>query len=175
MSTPQPAGTSFALSHRILTGALMGALVLIGVVLLFVLPIEETPPLWVPLAQVAVGVGLHLALEAVGYRTPPLDPSLDDAAAAAQATMRYQAGTILRFALCEAIAIASIAMAFVLPVGGWLIYATGAVVSLVLMWVHVWPSARPVGRFADALEAGGQRSGLREAFGLSSPGPIQRL
>jgi hypothetical protein len=43
------------------------------------------------------------------------------------------------------------------------------------MAVHVWPWARPVGKVADALEAGGKRSGLRETFGLSSPGPIQRL
>ena len=42
------------------------------------------------------------------------------------------------------------------------------------MVVHVWPWARPVGKAADALEAGGRRSGLREAFGLA-PGPVQRL
>lgn len=43
------------------------------------------------------------------------------------------------------------------------------------MRVHVWPGSRPVGKFADALEAGGRSSGLRESFGLSAPGPIQRL
>lgn len=174
MSTSQPA-TTFAASHRILVSALMGALVFIGVALFFVLPVDETPPVWFLAALLAAGVGLHVVLEGIGYRTPPLDPSLDDATAATQATTRYQAGTILRFALCEAVAIASIALAFVLPVGGWFVYAAGAVVSLVLMAVHVWPSARPVGKYADALEAGGQRSGLREAFGLSAPGPIQRL
>lgn len=98
MSLPQPPGAPFAVSHRMLAGALMGALVVIGVALFFVLPSDEAPPVWVPLAQVLAGVGLHLALEAVGYRTPPLDPSLDDDAAAAQATTRYQAGMILRCA-----------------------------------------------------------------------------
>jgi hypothetical protein len=82
---------------------------------------------------------------------------------------------IMRFAIAEFVAIASVAAAFVLPDGSILTYLGGAVVSLVLMVVHVWPGARPVGKVADALEAGGRRSGLREAFGLSAPGPIQRL
>ena len=34
---------------------------------------------------------------------------------------------------------------------------------------------RALAAIADALEAGGRRSGLRETFGLSSPGPIQRF
>ena len=63
----------------------------------------------------------------------------------------------------------------VLTDGDLLTYLGGAVVSLVLMAVHVWPWARPVGKVADALEADGRRSGLREAFGLSPAGPIQRL
>ena len=45
-------------------------------------------------------------------------------------------------------------------------YAVGALVSLVLMGVHVWPWSRPVGRTADALERAGQPSYLREAFGI---------
>jgi hypothetical protein len=73
---------------------------------------------------------------------------------------------ILRFAVSEFIAIASIAAAFVLPDGDILTYLGGAVVSLVLMGVHVWPWARPVGKTADALEASGRASGLREAFGV---------
>lgn len=82
---------------------------------------------------------------------------------------------ILRFAISEFVAIASIAAAFVLPDGDVLVHVGGALVSLVLMVVHVWPWARPVGKTADALEAGGRRSGLREAFGVSSSGPIQQL
>lgn len=81
---------------------------------------------------------------------------------------------ILRFALSEVIAIASLVAAFVVE-GGILTYAVGAVVSLVLMAVHVWPSARPVGRVADALEAAGRRTTLREEFGVPAPGPIQQF
>ena len=178
MSSPRPPVAPFVMSHRILVGALMAALVFIGMALLFVLPLDQAPPLWVPLAQLAAGAGIHLVLEAIGYRTPPLEPSLDDDAAAAQALVRYQSGMFLRFALCEAVAIASIALAFVLPTGGWVVYGVGAVVSLVLMVVHVWPWSRPVGKAADALEASGRSSRLREVFGIAGAGAggaIQRL
>ncbi len=57
--------------------------------------------------------------------------SEDDAAAAAR--VRWQSSMILRFALCEFVALASIAAAFVLEEGGFLVYAVGALVSLVLM------------------------------------------
>jgi hypothetical protein len=118
------------------------------------------------LVQVLAGLAAHGLLEAIGYRTPPLAPDLSDEAAAAQARTRWQSGMILRFAVSEFIAIASIAAAFVLPDGDILTYLGGAVVSLVLMGVHVWPWARPVGKTADALEASGRASGLREAFGV---------
>jgi len=116
-----------------------------------------------------------MLLDAVGYRTQPLASDLTEEAAVAQAQARWQAGMILRFALAELIAIVSIAAAFVLPEGDITVYLGGALVSLVLMVVHVWPGARPVGKAATALEAGGTRSGLRETFGLSEPGPVQRL
>ncbi|WP_182378525.1 hypothetical protein [Nocardioides sp. WS12] len=176
-TTPEPTATQFAMSTRVLSGTLMGALVFIGLACFFVLPLDETPPLWVPLAQLAAGIATHALLEAMGYHTLPLDPSLTSDDAAAQARAQWQSSMILRFALCESIAILSLALAFVLPEGGFLIYAGGALVALVLMVVHVWPWARPVRKFADTLESAGQASGLREAFGVlgASSGPIQRL
>ena len=175
MSTPQPLGAPFAVSNRILAASLMGALVVMGVALSFVLPREGSFPVVVLLVQLVAGVVVHVLLDAVGYRTPPLATGLTEEAAVAQARARWQAGMILRFALAELIAIVSIAAAFVLPEGDITVYLGGAVVSLVLMVVHVWPGARPVGKAATALEAGGTRSGLRETFGLSEPGPVQRL
>lgn len=167
-SATSPSGAQFAMSARILSSTLMGALVFIGVALVFVLPTDETPPLWVPLAQVAAGVAVHVALEAIGYRVQPLDPGQSDDDAAAAGRLRWQSAMILRFALSEFVALASIAAAFVLQTGGFLVYAVGALVSLVLMFVHVWPWARPVGRTADALEANGKASHLRQTFGLPS-------
>ena len=166
MSTPLPAAAPFALTTRVLAASLMGALVVMGVALAVVLPPEGSMSVTVLLVQVVAGLAAHGLLEAIGYRTPPLAPDLTDEAAAAQARTRWQSGMFLRFAVSEFIAIASIAAAFVLPDGDILTYLGGAVVSLVLMGVHVWPWARPVGRTADALEASGRASGLREAFGV---------
>ena len=167
MSSATPlAAAQFAMSMRILSSALMGALFFIAIALYFVLPTDEVPPLWVPAAQLLAGFSVHLLLDAVGYRTLPLDSSLSDNDAKAQSRLRFQAATTMRFAFSEAIAIASIVLAFVLVEGGFLVYAVGMVVALVLMIVHVWPWSRPVGRFADNLEAAGKPSGLREAFGI---------
>ena len=175
MSTPLPAAAPFASSTRILAGALMGALVMIGVALGAVVPLDAPVSPVVLGAQVAAGVVVHLLLEAIGYRTAPLSTALPDEQAAAQARTRWQTLMVMRFAIAESIAIASIAATFVLTDAGFVTYLGGAVVSLALMALHVWPGARPVGKVADALEADGRRSGLREVFGHSSPGPVQRL
>lgn len=169
MSSPAAPDTSWATPTRILAASLMWALVLIGIALYFVLGERDmsSPPLVVPVVQIGVGVGVHLLLEAIGYRTAPLSPSLSEEEAANEARTRWQSGMVLRFALCEAVAIASVAAAFVLTEGGYLTYVGGVLVSLVLMLLHVWPGARPVGKVADALERDGRRSGLRETFGVA--------
>lgn len=174
MTTSPDAATPFALSARILSGTLMAALVFIGISLFFVLGTDTTPPTWVPLAQLAAGIAIHFVVEAIGYRPQPLDPSMSDEDAATAARTRWQSSMILRFALIEAIAIVSIVVAFVVDGGVWT-YAVGALVSLALMALHVWPAARSVGKTADALEAQGQSSFLREAFGVPAPGAIQQF
>jgi len=173
MTTTPAQAPAFAQSVRILSGALMGGLVFFGIALFFVLGTKDTPPVWLPVAQLAAGVGVHVLLESIGYRTRPLDPDLGDADAEQAARAAWQSSMMLRFALSEAIAIVSVVAAFVVE-GGILAYAVGALVSLALMAVHVWPWARPVGKVADALEAAGRRTDLREAFGVPAPGPIQQ-
>ena len=79
-----------------------------------------------------------------------------------------------RFVISEAVAIISLAGAFVLD-GGFFVLLGGVAVSLTLMVLHVWPSARVIDKVASPLEADGARIGLRESFGHSQPGPIQRL
>lgn len=151
----------------------MGALVFIGIAMFFVLGTDTTPPTWVPLVQLGAGVAVHLVLGAIGYRVPPLDPTLSDEEAATAGRMRWQSSMMLRFALSEVVAIASLVAAFVIDGGVWT-YLGGALVSLALMAVHVWPGTRSVTRTAEALEAGGRASFLRETFGLPTPGPIQQ-
>lgn len=177
MTTPQgpPASPSgqFARQTRMLSLILVSALVMIGIALSFILtPIGELPPWWVPLAQVVAGVALHAVIGAIGYQAAPLDRGLSDSQARATAQRIFTTGQTMRFAFSESIAIISIALAFVLPHGGFLIFVGGALVALALMAVHVWPGAGPVGRIADKLEADGRPSGLREEFGLTGgPGP----
>ncbi|WP_156971349.1 hypothetical protein [Knoellia sinensis] len=174
MTTPSPAATAFALSARTLCGALMGALVFFGVALFFVLGTDATPPVWVLLVQLGVGVAIHLAVEAAGYRAEPLDPSMSDEDAASAGRVRWQSSMMLRFALIEVVAIGSLVAAFIIDGGVWT-YAVGAVVSLALMVLHVWPGARSVNKTAEALEANGQASFLRETFNVATPGPIQQF
>lgn len=170
-SDSSQAATQFALSTRVLAASLMGALVFIGIALFFVLGTQEdglaAPSLAVLLVQLAAGVAVHVVLEAVGYRADPLDPSLPEDEAARTAREVWQAGMVLRFALSEFIAIASVAGAFLVPEGGYLTYLAGALVSLALMLLHVWPGARPVGKVAAGLEERGQSSHLRETFGVA--------
>lgn len=176
MTTPPPHATTtaFALSSRTLTGSLMGALVLFGIVLSFVLGTTSAPPAWVPLVQLLAGVAIHFLVEAIGYRPAPLDPDMGDAEATAAGRVRWQSSMMLRFAMVEVIAIVSIVVAFLIDGGVWT-YAGGAVVSLALMAIHVWPGSRSVTRTAEALEARGQSSFLHQTFGLPAPGPIQHF
>ena len=173
-TTPPEAAVPFATSARVLTGAILGALIFIGVALFFALGTDATPPMWVPLAQLAAGVGVHFLVETIGYRTEPLDPGMSDTDAAVVARTRWQSSMMVRMVLIEAIAILSIVVAFVIDGGVWT-YVGGAVVSLVLLAIHVWPSSRSVTKSADALEAKGQASFLRESFGLPAAGPLQQF
>jgi hypothetical protein len=175
-TSPGPSGSSpsgqFARQTRMLSSILVSALVMIGIALSFVLaPVGELPPWWVPLAQVVAGVAMHAVISTIGYQAAPLDRSLSDSQARATAQRIFTTGLTMRFAFSESIAIISIALAFVLQHGGFLIFLGGALVSIVLMALHVWPGAGPVGRIADKLEADGRPSGLREEFGLIGPDP----
>lgn len=180
---PHPAATGpsgFAMSTRTLAGTLMGSLVILGFALYFVLAgtgegLALPEPVWLPAAQLALAAVLHGTITAVGYQVQPLRPGLSAEAAFAQARQRYQATMMVRFALGESLALASIAGAFVISEGGYVLYLVGALLSLVLLWVHVWPSQRLVSRVADLLERDGVRSGLREAFGIRPPGAITEL
>lgn len=167
------------MSNRMLAGSLMSALFVIALALYFVFSGMEdpwaTPPLFIPVAQVAAGIAVHFFLETIGYRTAALDPSLSEEDAASSGRKAWQSTMVLRFALSEFVAIASLAAAFVVSDGGYLTYIGGLLVSVVLMAIHVWPSARPVGKLADALERAGRSSHLRETFGVTVPGPGQRL
>jgi len=115
---------------RVLASAVLGALVVMGVVAYVALgggddPLAA-PPAWLVGAQVAAGVLLHLVLRRLGGRSGA-DPMV-----------------VVRMALAEVVAMASLAVAFVRGEGSAGDYVTGAVVSAVLVGLHVWPRERTI-------------------------------
>lgn len=149
-----------------MAATLMGALVMIAVVTFPVLAADGLGPV-LPVAlgaQVAAGLVVHVLLETIGYRLRPVAPGAAPEAAEQHSVAQYQQWMILRFALSEAIAILSLAAAFV--VGAYTVYLGGMVVSLVLLALHVWPGERTVGKSITALERSGGRSNLRQRLGL---------
>jgi hypothetical protein len=161
-----------------LAGAVMGSLVMIAIALGIAFPEGarfDAPPLWLIAAQVLAAIAVHVVVEAVGYRVPAIDPGTREAEARTISVRAFTSGTVLRIGLCESIALASVAAAFLVDSGGYAGFLTGAAISLVLMAVHAWPGAGPIEKTRASLERDGGRSFLREQLGLAPVGPIQEL
>jgi hypothetical protein len=159
--------TTFIQPRRILIGSLMGALVVIGVALSMIAygGVATVPPLTWWSVFVVISLASIPAVQQFGYRLYPLAPGMTRQEASREALMREQSATILRFVIAEAPAMAAVSTAFIVP-GGFLIYLTCALVSLWVMWMHVWPHEEPIDRMKAALEANGQQSYLRELYGF---------
>ena len=126
----------------------------------------DAPPLWLVGLQVLAGFAVHLVVEAVGYRTAPLHIETSEADARRQSMRVFMTGTFVRLSLCESIAIGSVVAGFLVDSGGYVGILTGAAVSLALLSLHAWPSARPIHKTAESLERDGARSYLREQLGV---------
>jgi hypothetical protein len=148
---------------RVLVGAVIGALFLMAVALMFVLGLG--PP---PIASVSLllmlGAGAYFVIERVGYRVTPIDATLSVDAARQEGMKQFQASVMRRLALAESIAVIGLLLAFIAKTV--LVYDVGASVSILLLVVHVWPSERSVDRVVTNLERGGARTGLREMLGF---------
>ena len=90
---------------RTLAGALISAVVMFGVVAFFTLGSRGYPPVWVPAGLGALALLVHGVAETVGYRTPALSPSDEPEAARAAGRAAYQSAMLVRFALCESVAL----------------------------------------------------------------------
>jgi hypothetical protein len=156
-SPPAPAPLA---QLRILAGTLMGALVLLAVVLAPALGLEGYPPVWVPTALGVLAVVVHLLVEAVGYRVPGIAAGTPEADAAATGRTAFQTSMILRFALCESVALVAMVAAFVVEPRTGMTYVVGGTLSLLLMAWHVWPSERLVRRVEQQLDRAGGTSRL---------------
>lgn len=149
-------------SLRVMIGALLAAPVMITLAVAFVLPVGEPDPIFLGILLV-VSAAVAAAIPAFGYRLVPIERGVTTEEAQRQALSRFQSAAMLRFALAEAPVIVGVAVAFV---DQSLVHClVGAVASLILMGLHVWPTRRVVERCAERLEADGVASGLRSAFG----------
>jgi hypothetical protein len=88
------------------------------------------------------------------------------AVAAGRARSAYLVTVFLRLALAEIPLVVSMALAFLPPTGGFWVVLLGAVITLGLTLIHVWPTQRSVDRVSDSLERSGTRSHLRESLAL---------
>jgi hypothetical protein len=162
--TPTPAPATWQ-SLRTLAYTLVGAPVLIVIAMYTILGSEAdafAPPLWALAVPVALGLGSATLVNAIGYRTPAIDPGTPPAEVAALAPPRFQSLMVMRFAFTEVVAIVAIVLAFVVPQGGFAVVLLGVVVAEVLMWWHVVPNQAQVSRVQRSLSARGAHVPLRE-------------
>ncbi|WP_193613912.1 hypothetical protein [Nocardioides lijunqiniae] len=174
-------------SLRLTVGAMMTFLLLMALALSFVLApgsdpqpgegLLDAPQPWVLAAIAAAGVALHVLITLVGYRTPAIAPGTPADVAGGTSAAAMSSGTVLRAALSESVALASIALAFIVSEGSYLTYVVGAAVSLALFVVHAYPGERTIARTEASLEREGGRSHLRDRLLLPAPRPgaIQEL
>lgn len=162
--SPAPTPPAPVAQMRMLVGSLMGGLVLFGVVAFMAVGADGYPPTWAAAGIGALAVAAHLVVEAVGYRVPAIAPDTTGEAAAAAGLAAYRTSLMLRFAVCEAVAIISLAATFVLEPQTAMTYLVGATFSLALLAWHAWPSERTTRRLEQQLDRDGGRSGLADAL-----------
>jgi hypothetical protein len=149
-------------SLTVTCAALGGAIPLLTLALWFVLAVDgigEFPPLWAPSIVLVAAALAYGFCELVGFRTPPLEYTGKPAGdVEADSWRRFTTSTFLRFAVCEAVFMVSIPLAFV--VDSFWVVLLGAVLALPLFAYEVWPGVHNQQRFAASLEARGVPSYL---------------
>lgn len=142
--------------------ALLFPVPMITLVLWFVIGqvhgLGEFPASWAALVPLALAVGAYSFCELVGFRAPPIQPGGQPAEVENQSWLAFNKSTLLRFAVCEAVFMASISIAFV--VSSYWPVLIGAALALALIGWEAWPTQRNLQRFAAALESGGHPSYL---------------
>lgn len=157
---------------KILASVLMAAPVVILLALSAILVdfpgglLGDPNPLLV-VAVIAAGLGAHFICDRFLYRMAPVPTGLDRDKAINHALMQNQSKTIARFTICDAVFIVCVALAFVIPQGGFLLVITGFLVTETLLFIHLWPREAVITRTESALEAGGAKAYLREIYAFA--------
>jgi hypothetical protein len=155
---------------RMLVGFLAGSLVMFGVVLYFVIPNGDYPPIWVPWALGGLAVASHLLCQTTGFSLKPVPAGTLPTEAMGAARAAFQASSMLRFALCESVAIIALVLSFAVHPASWMTYLIGLVLALILLRVNVWPSATVISKAQRRLDRDGGQSFLRDALLGLAPG-----
>lgn len=166
---PSPVAAPVRRNLQVLCVALMSSLIVVLVAVSAALSSDGVgqTPLWAFAVLLVLGVVEVMLLGAFGYRTAAIPAGTPEADARKASLAALQATTIIRFVIAEAIALVSVALAFLVDEGGLYLVFVGVAIAELLMVLHVWPSERVVGRIQQSLERDGGRSYLREA--LDSP------
>ncbi|MBC7275870.1 hypothetical protein [Nocardioides sp.] len=153
---------------RMLALTFMSMLVVLGVVVALSVPEADLtlPSAYVIGGQVAAGVVIFVLCSTIGFQVVPITPGTPPEQATREGLQRQQTSMFLRLVLSEVVAIASLALAFVLTDGQLMTYVIGAVVSLALMAFFAYPSARNIRRVEASLDSAGAPSRLAEEFGV---------
>ena len=143
-----------------MTLAFMLSVVIITVAVLFVVPSAgEENEGGVPWAVVAGVLGwavvVHLLVELVSYRVPR----------AGDPVAAFRAGTVLRLALAQSVAVIGVALSFVVTTGSAAVMVVAALASLALLAVDAFPASRQVRRTEAALRSAGAPADLRHRLG----------
>lgn len=158
---------------KFVVGALAAGPVMVGIVRVFVEPEVVSPSALAVIVAVVALLGAALAVRYIGYNLPALPGGLPVANAATTSVREFSSSTILRAAICEVPMIIAVLISFALPPRSWLPLLVALPGSLLLFWLHAWPSPRTVAASEEALERDGAKSYLGEAFGMPS-GPMLR-
>ncbi|MGC4942772.1 hypothetical protein [Kribbella sp. DT2] len=157
LNAPRPQANSLMLVFR----AMLLGIPLIVLVLWLVLAEDgfgPFPSAWALLVVVALAAAAYSFCEVLGFRTVPLAYGGRPADVEAESWRRFTSSTFVRFAVCEAALLLSIALAFV--VDSFWVVLLGAVLAVALILLEALPTTRNQQRFATSLEAGGAPSYL---------------
>lgn len=153
-------------SYRVLVLALMGAPLLIGLVLYFLIGGSIFDP-WTPnvpimAAFLLVEATVALVGSMMFNMTPALKPG--DDGTSADSFMAFQTNSILRFALTEVPLIMALAAAFILTSGGYLLYLMVMVLTEFILLLNVYPTRHNLLRFEAAQEREGGQSNFADCW-----------
>jgi hypothetical protein len=147
---------------------MVSSLVVFGVVIYGIDKIGSYPPIWVPLTLGGLAVCSHLLSQRAGFNLKPVAAGTPLTEAMAMAVVAFQTSTICRFFFSEPVALVALSLSFAVLPASWMTYLIGAVPSLVLIGVNVWPTTTIISKAQQRLDRDGGQSFLGDAlFGIA--------